>query len=340
VYIEWDDPATCTISINPSSVNQGTSATLTWSSSGLDDPDDWLYIEGIGYVQNSGSTSITPSQTTTYTGTASNEVGTGLCEATLTVHPSCTLEENIIEHGDSITAYQDDAPAYDSSCVSQTRTCTNGTLSGSYQYASCTVGDPSSCTLDGATLAHGESHTFYSEETAPSGGSCSSLTQERTCTNGTLSGSSEYQYASCGCTAAYSCSSQTIQYTDSSCAVSDVTTCVAPSFCSPGVPTCVYPPMGFVPFGEFTGHLIAVPQVVFAGDTTRLYWNVDNAASCTVTGNGDSWSLISSGASGLETSPIVQQTVYTLHCIAPENTVPPEATEETIVNVLPIFQEI
>lgn len=51
-----------------------------------------------------------------------------------------------------------------------------------------------SCTLDGVTVAHGQSRTFYSALTHAN---CSSITQSRTCTNGTLSGSSSYQYASC-----------------------------------------------------------------------------------------------------------------------------------------------
>ncbi|MEK7509855.1 MAG: hypothetical protein AAB605_04025, partial [Patescibacteria group bacterium] len=54
-----------------------------------------------------------------------------------------------------------------------------------------------SCTLDGVTVAHGQSWTFYSTNTVPAGQSCSSVSQSRTCTNGTLSGSISYNRASC-----------------------------------------------------------------------------------------------------------------------------------------------
>src|SRR5690606_11400056 len=51
-----------------------------------------------------------------------------------------------VAHGSSVTAYQSSTVPYGSSCTggsqSQTRTCNNGTLSGSYQYASCSVAQP------------------------------------------------------------------------------------------------------------------------------------------------------------------------------------------------------
>ncbi|OGG72990.1 hypothetical protein A3A38_01085 [Candidatus Kaiserbacteria bacterium RIFCSPLOWO2_01_FULL_53_17] len=60
-----------------------------------------------------------------------------------------------------------------------------------------TPANNASCTLDGITLLHSESKTFYSTNTVPWGQSCSSVSQSRTCTNGTLSGSSAYNKASC-----------------------------------------------------------------------------------------------------------------------------------------------
>ena len=61
----------------------------------------------------------------------------------------------------------------------------------------CPDGDgcTDSCTLDGVTLAHNEAATFYSADEDPD---CPSISQERTCSNGTLDGSASYQYASCG----------------------------------------------------------------------------------------------------------------------------------------------
>ncbi len=53
---------------------------------------------------------------------------------------SCTFNSQTIAHGASVTAYQSATVAQGQSCssISQTRTCSNGTLSGSYINASCT----------------------------------------------------------------------------------------------------------------------------------------------------------------------------------------------------------
>ena len=111
-----------------------------------------------------------------------------------------------IASGNSTTAYQTSSVACGSSCTSQTRTCTNGSLSGSYTNASCSVAACSSCTLDGATTASGSSRTYYLTSRS-CGATCASISQSRTCTNGTLGGSASYSKASCP---AESCSSCTL----------------------------------------------------------------------------------------------------------------------------------
>jgi hypothetical protein len=142
---------------------------------------------------------------------------------------------------------------------------------------------------------------------------------------------------SVSCTPAYSCSSQTIQYTNAACAVSNVTTCVSPAFCSTGSATCLYAPVEYVTSGSLTGHLQAAPQIVTQGTPTRLYWNLNNVESCTITGtNGDSYSGASSPAGGRQTSAIEQQTIYTLSCAGSDGS----TVEETqTVNILPVFNE-
>jgi hypothetical protein len=52
----------------------------------------------------------------------------------------------------------------------------------------------SNCTLDGATVAHGSSRRFYSRTSATN---CNSYDQNRTCNDGTLSGSNSYRNRSC-----------------------------------------------------------------------------------------------------------------------------------------------
>ena len=59
---------------------------------------------------------------------------------TVGVTASCTFNGKTIAHGQSVNAYQSQKVAFGQTCISQTRTCTNGALSGSYQYASCTQG--------------------------------------------------------------------------------------------------------------------------------------------------------------------------------------------------------
>jgi hypothetical protein len=53
---------------------------------------------------------------------------------------SCSLPwGGSITHGQSVTAYAGSLVPCGSSCSSQTRTCNNGSLSGSHQYSSCSV---------------------------------------------------------------------------------------------------------------------------------------------------------------------------------------------------------
>lgn len=112
---------------------------------------------------------------------------------------------------------------------------------------------------------------------------------------------------------------------------------------------CIQAPITFVSFPAtsytgipFTasGHLQAIPALLREGDTTRLYWKVENAARCTVTGsNGDRWTALSSGTSGKTSSPIRSQTTYTLYCEALAGANPPFVKEHAIVNIVPQFRE-
>ncbi len=140
------------------------------------------------------------------------------------------------------------------------------------------------------------------------------------------------------CNVAHSCLGQTIQKTEANCAVINVTTCVAPLFCVAGSAVCLSPSPVFNPGAGLSGHLQARPLILPTGARTRLHWDVGNVESCSVTGsNGDSWSGVASGASGQETSPILQVTTFTLTCVKFD-----EATfsESVSVTVLPVFREI
>jgi len=147
--------------------------------------------------------------------------------------------------------------------------------------------------------------------------------------------SADYQQ----CTPAYSCSGETIQYTNASCQVSNVQSCVSPAFCSAGSSSCLYPAVGFNPSGSYSGNLQLIPGLLQSGETTLVHWSVSNARSCTVTGsNGDSWSGLSSPAKGETSKPIVSQTTYTLSCTAYSTN--PGVSETETVNVTPAFREM
>jgi hypothetical protein len=103
-------------------------------------------------------------------------------------YADCTLPwGGNISHGASVTAYLTSTPT----CTSETRTCNNGTLSGSYTFQACS-GSP--CTLPwGGSIAHGASVTAWN---GPMQKPTCTLSETRTCNNGSLSGSWQYQTCS------------------------------------------------------------------------------------------------------------------------------------------------
>jgi hypothetical protein len=335
VIVKYTALATCSVTFDQNPINTGSGTTLRWTSSNANQS---VYINNVGYVGTSGSMSVAPGSTTDYSCYAQGSDGTdGWHSAILTVNPpsNCSFDGQTVAHGSSVTAYEDDMA---SPCVSQTRTCSNGSLSGSYQYASCV---PATCTLDGVTVDDGESYTFFNTTSVPQGELCSSPPNalSRMCVNGSFTGSSSYQYASCSCVPSYSCSGDDIQYTSAACAVSTVQSCTSPAFCSAGSSTCLYPPPLFNEGDDgLTGHLQARPMLVAAGVTTSLFWDLSNVESCTVVGtNGDSWIGAASGASGASSSGILARTDFTLACTGVDGT----AINETVtVNLVPIFQEL
>jgi len=111
-------------------------------------------------------------------------------------YANCSLDGQTILHGDSGTFYTATISGF-CSAIEQSRTCNDGVLDGSsiYQYASCSAPVVySDCNLDGTTVNHGDTRDFYS---ANSSSDCSTVSQSRTCNDGTLDGSTSYQYATC-----------------------------------------------------------------------------------------------------------------------------------------------
>ena len=109
------------------------------------------------------------------------------------VPASCSLNGQIVTHGNTITAYQASSVAFGNTCTGETRSCSNGTLSGAYTNTSCAVADAASCSLNGQTVAHGSAVTAYQASSVAFGSTCTGET--RSCSNGNLTGS--YAYTSC-----------------------------------------------------------------------------------------------------------------------------------------------
>ena len=142
-----------------------------------------------------------------YDGTLSGSSSYGYGSCSVGPAQSCDLPwGGSVAHGSSVDAYSSSSVSYGNSCndVKQTRTCTNGVLSGSYTNENCVVGNPSSCTLDGITKNHGESHTFYLSSSPTYPTLCEGIS--RTCDDGSFDGSNSYGESSCTDPTPSSCS--------------------------------------------------------------------------------------------------------------------------------------
>jgi hypothetical protein len=114
---------------------------------------------------------------------------------------SCLFNGQTLAHGENVLGFQTSTVAFGSTCNQEDRTCGNGTLSGSYAYASCNVDDPASCLFNGQTVAHGQNVVGFQAETVAYNATCSQ--EDRTCNNGTLSGS--FAFNSCAVTPEQNC---------------------------------------------------------------------------------------------------------------------------------------
>ena len=79
-------PIVLTFSASPSTINPGESSTLSWSVSRADSEADTVEISpGVGIVASSGSTTVSPGETTEYILTATNSAGSVTSSVTVTV---------------------------------------------------------------------------------------------------------------------------------------------------------------------------------------------------------------------------------------------------------------
>ena len=99
----------CTISSSPSTINNGQSTTLSWTSRNAQSA---RIDNSIGSVSTDGSVSVTPSASTIYTMTVTGAGGTASCSTRVLVTtpppvhaPTCYLDTNktSVQKGDSVT---------------------------------------------------------------------------------------------------------------------------------------------------------------------------------------------------------------------------------------------
>lgn len=168
--------------------------------------DQW--IPGTGFV-NSGVARVATRQWPT-TGVKTFKVRacdnkggcSGFTSHTITIispPPPAALPCNLpwggsIASGSSVVAYQNSSVLCNLTCQGETRICTNGILSGTYEEQSCSVDACIDCVSPwGTTVVDGGVVIAYENPSVPCGSSCNS--QNRLCVGGTLLGS--YQNKEC-----------------------------------------------------------------------------------------------------------------------------------------------
>ncbi|MGH9395744.1 MAG: OmpA family protein [Terriglobia bacterium] len=87
-------PPTCDLTAAPASVTMGQSVTLSWSTNNATTLD---LKPGLGSQQAEGSTSVTPSESTTYIMSLTGAGGTGECRARVTVTPATPPSASVQE---------------------------------------------------------------------------------------------------------------------------------------------------------------------------------------------------------------------------------------------------
>lgn len=114
---------------------------------------------------------------------------------------SCVGPNNtVIADGSSFAFYS----TVNGQCLSEVRTCANGTLSGTYtSTVDCTVQPPANCVFNGKQINHGNSGVFYSKSISGKGQTCNDVKATLTCDDGNMVGApsplsaSAFKFATC-----------------------------------------------------------------------------------------------------------------------------------------------
>ena len=124
-------------------------------------------------------------------------------------------------------------------------------------------------------------------------------------------------------------------HTDASCNVVPTNTpCLVNQYCEWGQPQCIYPTP--------KGSLIVQPNLIQMDGKVQISWNITGAMSCSVLGtNGDGaapnvWNNMSDTKTS---SPITQQTIYTLTCTYFDPLISSNYVESETVSIAPQYHE-
>lgn len=118
------------------------------------------------------------------------------CSIELSTSPICSFQGVTYAEGQSVLMYQASV-AGNGSCVAETRTCRNGSLTGSYTASSCRVATGSDCQISGQWIANGSALIRFSASSVSVGKKCSDVKRTLTCVNGSVSDIASYPYTQC-----------------------------------------------------------------------------------------------------------------------------------------------
>lgn len=99
-----------------------------------------------------------------------------------------------LPHGTSRVSFGYQSVPFGMPCPQETRTCNDGILSGTAQFANCSSQQAAKCPLPwGGEIEHANTIAAFTSDVVPFGQACDSRQQLRMCNNGVLSGSATFR---------------------------------------------------------------------------------------------------------------------------------------------------
>ncbi len=301
VQIYIPPPPTVSLTASPNPVTSGGRPTLTWSSTGATSCVAGGPWSNSGTLSGGGLTNPLYSNTT-FTLQCTGPGGTSPLQSVtvgVTAAPCSLPWGGTTNDGSSVTAYQSSSVTSPSTCVSQTRMCTNGTLSGSYAYQSCSVTSaaPTASLTADPSILYGVGKTTSLSWFSTNATSC---TGTGFSTGGAVTGTTSVTLDTLGST------TFTVTCSGSGGSASDSKVVTVS-----GQPSITVAPVG--------------PPLVQLGSTITANWSVVNMKSntCHMTGTGGSDQAITNATNSsgtVTTPPITVASTFTISCTGLDGT--------------------